>query len=420
MTRLEKRSYQKSRGYLYPVNAAQKFISLFEQIVKPNEEQRSMLAAAYYTLATQQDISLSRSKMHVNSAIALLKEINIKERKENWGSQIAHAYFIRAELLEEKESYQAASLDYLHAIDALEHYYATMRLYEDDIKIIADYDRLLFARCAISISDLIVNEQVQPTENRFSIPLYYINMALEQLAEIMDPDDEIWATQAYAHQIAGIALSARHFEESKEAFHTALLTAFNTESLSICSLLADIYSCIGLLYEQRYPSCVILKDSNNLIDHAMIYFGLAMLFNPTDLEEEKESDALVLESLFEMIYRVLDPFLTPLSAKVTSDVVDALIYAYLCIIENILPNQNLANQLRHRDTLDTFAQHIYWLVIEAYRKDNPGTGLLEISDPRNPEYMLHWEDIYDVLETNDSDNVHYLEKRIRVLETDLV
>lgn len=403
MARHETRSYQKNSDFIYPVNAAQKFISLFEQVVKPNEEQRAMLAAAYYTLATQQNISLNRSRMHVNSAISLLREINITERKENWGSQIAHAYFKRAELQEEKSAYKLATVDYKHAIDTLEHYEKT--------NLIDDYDRLLFAQSAISIADLIVNEQIQAKDNDLEHPLFYINKALEQLAEITQLDDDIWTTQAYAHQIAGIALSTNHFEEAKEAFHTAIAVAFNTESLCISPLLADIYTCLGLLYEQRYQNFPIHNASFDLIDHAMVYFGLALLFSPNDVDEEREDDILIMESLFEMIYRVLDPFLIPLSKQVGYDLIDALIYAYLCVLEKILPNRALASQLSHPDTLDTFAQHIYWLVLEAYRKDNFDAELLEIANPTNPHYKLSWRDISKILDTNVPDNVYYLKTK---------
>lgn len=417
MPRQEKHSAQKDSGLIYPVNAAQKFVSLFEQVVKPNEEQRAMLAAAYYTLSTQQNISLSRCKMHVNSAITLLKDIQVKARKENWNSQIAHAYFKRAELFEEKNAYQSASLDYQRAMDALEHSMNhalgqnSDHLSNFDNQTIDDYDRLLFAQSAISIADLIVNEQINAKANHFSHPLFYVNKALEQLADVIEVDDDIWTTQAYAHQIAGIALSLEHFEEAKEAYQTAISVAFNTESLCVGPLLSDIYICLGLLFEQEHLNCPIHKDTSNLLDQAMIYFGLALLFNPNEMIEEKEDNISILESLFEIIYRVLDPFLTPLPLRITTDVIDALIYVYLCVIEKVLPNDALAQQLGHRDTLDTFAQHIYWLVIEVYRKTNPGTGLLDIANPANPDYFLQWQDIYDILELDFTDNVHYLEAR---------
>jgi tetratricopeptide (TPR) repeat protein len=430
MSRQEKHSYPKDSGLIHPVNAAQKFVSLFEQVVKPNEEQRAMLAAAYYTLSTQQNISLSRCKMHVNSAITLLKDIQVKARKENWNSQIAHAYFKRAELFEEKNAFQSASLDYQRAMDALEHSmnhtlnytlndtfgHFSVDSMDDpnpnmDNPYIDDYDRLLFAQSAISIADLIVNGQINAKDNHFSHPLFYVNKALEQLADVVKVNDDIWTTQAYAHQIAGIALSREHFEESKDAYQTAISVAFNTESLCIGPLLSDIYICLGLLFEQQHQSCPIVKNESTLLDQAMIYYGLALLFNPNEIDEEKEDNISLLEPLFEMIYRVLDPFLTPLPLRVTTDVIDALIYVYLCVIEKVLPNDALAQQLCHGDTLDTFAQHIYWLVIEVYRKSSPGMGLLEIANPNNPDYLLQWPDICDILEQGFTDNVHYLETR---------
>ena len=62
----------------------------------------------------------NQNKMHINAAIALLKKINISKRKDNWNSQIAHAYFKRAELLEEKNTFTLAIEDYGQVISVLE------------------------------------------------------------------------------------------------------------------------------------------------------------------------------------------------------------------------------------------------------------------------------------------------------------
>jgi hypothetical protein len=35
-------------------------------------------------------------------------------------------------------------------------------------------------------------------------------------------------------------------------------------------------------------------------------------------------------------------------------------------------------------------------------------GLLEISDPKNSDYQLYWQDIYDKLDSRVSDNVVYM------------
>jgi len=404
MTGREKRRKKKGIDPNYPILAAQKFIQLFEQVPRPNEEQRAILAAAYYTLATQQNISCNRSKMHVNAAIVLLKNINIKNRKANWNSQIAHAYFKRAEILEERSSFQLASRDYQHAIQALERAHSGLAI-EDD-------DRLLLAQSAISIADLIVNEQIEVNNKALELshPLFYINKALEHLAQTTDMSDDIWATLAYAHQTAGLALGPQYFEEAKEAFRIALLMAFKTENVRICPLLADIYTCLGLLYEQRYQSCPIEKISNNMLDHAILYFGFSLLFTPDENDEDPEDDITVLESLFEMIYRILDPYLSPLSYRINCDLIDALIYAYMCVNDQVLPNQSLAYQLNQPDALDTYAQHIYWLIIEAYHKQNPGSGLLELSDPAEVDIIPNTQTILAILQNHSIDNVYYLKK----------
>lgn len=394
MTRLGKRNEPQSGNFIYPVNVAQKFISLYQQVLHPNEEQSSVVAAAHYSLASQQNISLNRSKMHVNSAISLLKKINAQERKDNWHSQIARAYAKRAELLEEKSDFPAACLDYQRACDAL-HLPSS------------DYDRLLFAQCSISIADLIINEQIDANDLKtmnLGHPLLYVNRALDQITEIVEIDDNVLTTQAYGLQIAGIILGENYFEDAIEAYETAVLLSLKTESLPVTTLLADIYACYGMLYEERLEKCPIKKVPVNLIENAMIYFGMSLLFCPDEQEgfyeqyDEKESDFIILESLFEMIYRVLDPYLIPISPKVTRDLIDALIHAYLCVIEKELPNNALTLHLNNPSTLNTFAQHIYWLVQEYYRKTSTDTRLLDIASAHHSENTLHWQDIYDDIE----------------------
>ena len=217
-------SNRRTKRQNYPVIAAQKFIRLFSDVIRPNQEQQAMLAAAYYVLATEQNLSINRSKMHVNAAITLLKNIVQDYRKTNWRSQIAHAYFKRAELQEEKSAFNSAGDDYKNAITILE---------EDQGKITQDKDHLLLARSALSIADLMVHEQVELNEEKPSHPLFYVNKALEYLGKIHDLNDEIWTTYAYAHQIAGICLSTDHFNEACNAFQAALLMVFKTQDIKI-------------------------------------------------------------------------------------------------------------------------------------------------------------------------------------------
>lgn len=419
MARLGKRNVESRYDFLYPTPVAKKFISLYNQVLAPNDEQHTVVAAAHYSLASSQSISLSRCKMHVNSAISLLKKINSQERKDYWHSQIACAYAKRAELLEEKFDYAAAALDYQRAVDALQ--------YPSN-----DYDKLLFAQSALSIADLIVNEQIEAKKLEslnLEYPLSYVTQALEQLENIVDVDDNALTTQAYAHQIAAIIMGVDYFENALEAYEAAVLLALKADASSVCTLLADIYACIGLLYEERLDKCPIKKAPLNLIENAMIYFGMSLLFSPHEEHlgfesSDKENNFMILESLFEMIYRVLDPFLTPISIKVTRDLIDALICAYLCGVEKTLPNSALTYHLNNAETLNTFAQHIYWLLEEYNRKVTIGNrslyrNQLNLWEPVvTAANNLHWQDIYDqinkLLEKPKAnfDNVHFLKNNL--------
>lgn len=400
MINLEKRQIKKRASFTFPVLTAQKFIGLFQGSNQPDEEQTALLATAHYTLATFQDLSVSQSKMHINAAITLLTKIEPHKRKDNWGVQIAHAYFKRAELFEEKQAFPQAIHDYSQMIHALE---------KSPTLVLDDEDRLLLAQAAISIADIIVNDQVSD-KHLFLHPLSYINKALEHLTKITQYDDDVLVTEAYAHQIAGIALSAQHFEEAKEAFRVALATAFKVDSFRTLPLLADIYTCLGLLYEQQYQRCPIQKVPEVLLDHAVVYFTLSLLFSPSELDEKEEGS--VLESIFEMVYRVLDPYLSPLPFQVSTDVIDALIYLYLYSLDNLLPNQELSQQLKEPEALDSYAQHLYWLVVEAYRKKYPRTQFYEIFYPSKMDMALEVSEVLTKIQNNRKNNIYYLKTQV--------
>lgn len=402
MAHINKQISEKKQDFTYPLSVAHKFIHLYDHLKRPSEEQRTILATAYYTLSTQNHISCHRQKMHVNSAITLLKNIKIQKRGNHWGPQLARAYFKRAELLEAKESFALATNDYKEAILVLEQF--------ENETILEDTDRLLIAQAAISIADLIVNEQIDDKALNLNHPLFYINKALEHLAELSESNDNILSTYAYAHQIAGISLSVHHFEESKDAFRVALRMVFKTETMSISPLLADIYTCLGLLYEQQYENWPIIKKAPEyLLDHAMVYYGLALLFNPSE-DGNNDQEVLALESLFDLIYRVLDPYISPLSYQITSDLIDALIYNYFCIINETLPNRILQKELNQPETLNRYAQHIYWLVSEAYCKKNPRMALnfLNVNTYTECEHRLVADDILSIIQCKKIDNVYYL------------
>jgi hypothetical protein len=362
------------------------------------------LAAAHYTLSTQNNLSCHRQKMHVNSAITLLKKIKTQKRGNQWGSQMARAYFKRAELLAATESFVLATNDYQEAITVLEQF--------EDAKILDNQERLLIAQSAISIADLLVNEEIDDKALNLNNPLFYINKALEYLAELSETDDVLYA-YAYAHQIAGVILSVCHLEESKEAFQVALRMAFKTKTIEISPLLADIYTCLGLLYEQQYEACAIKKDSEQLLDYAMIYFGIALLFSPTETDND-DAEILELDSLFELIHRVLDPYVFSFSYPITCDFIDALVYAYGCMINKMLPNKSLEKELDTHDAQNNYVQHLYWLAFEAHCKKNPriGSAFLDVFS-RQSEYRLYADDILSIIQQKYLNNVYYLPDRTR-------
>lgn len=393
-------------AWTYPLFAAQKFIQLLEQIKYPTAEQRAMLATAYYTLVMQKNLSLHRKKLYVNTAITLLKSIPVSDREKHWNLKLAHAYFKRAEILEAKEQFNAASHDYHQVIEILK---SAIKISKNDEAL------LLLAQASISIADLIVNEQVDTEKFMLFHPLFYINQALEHLSEIEEVDDNLWTVHAYAHQIAAIILSENYFEEAKEAFRVGLLMAFKSETVRISPLLVDIYTSLGALYERQYEKCPIQKTSESLLQHSMIYFGLSVLFNENNADENEE-DVLVMESLFEIIYRLLDPFLLPLSLEVIHDLIDALVYTYICAIDKSLPNQALEQKLSEVDTLNTLVQHIFWLVMEAYRKQNPRKDIFEIFKPTEFRCEINREEILAVMKNSISDNIYYFKTKNEVLE----
>lgn len=391
------------RTFNHSISAAKRFISLFHHIGYPTEEQLAMLAAAHYTLGLQDTISSQRAKMHLNSAITLLHSVNEHARKINWYSLMANAYIKRAELLEQNDGFEAAMIDYQKGLEIYEAHIPSHK--------IPDFDRLLLAQCAISIADLAVNEEVEYySPHCTQHPLFYINKALEYLSKLPKEQDEIWTTLAYAHQIAGIALTSMDLFDAAEAFRTAIAMAFKAEPKAACQILGDIYNSMGLLYEQHFQQCPIQKAASCLNEQAMIYFGIALLFSANDTLAEDE-DSYLLDAVFEIIYRALDPFLTPLSPTVMRDFIDALIFIYYCIVDNTLPNQDQFYPLNQPEFLKVYAQHIYWLVMECQRRENPDARLLDWANPSAIDNHLDLTNILSALsKQNTPDNVHYLFK----------
>jgi len=400
MTQAAKQHVKANLPFTYPLPIAKQFVQLFERLRPATNEQLALLAAAYYTLSIQKNVSQNRSNMHLNSAITLLNNIPQAVRKFNWSSQIAHAYFKRAELLEDKAAFFGALQDYQQVIEELEKSKTTP---------LEDKEHLIIAQSAISIADLIMSEPVEFSADRvnFSHPLYYINKALEHLKIISETNDEIWATHSYAHRIAGIALSDGHFAEAKEAFRVALLMAFKANSARTSPLLADIYTCLGMLYEEQYYQCPLAFSAVDFLDPANIYFDLSLLFSA--VEETDPGYVFGMEALFELVYHVLDPYLSCVSLQVMTDCIDASIYAFMCILDGELPNQVLNIEMSHAETLDTYAQHIHWLLLEGFKRKNLENPLTNVWILDTPTSLLDQSDVLNFIAKKTLNNVYYLE-----------
>ncbi len=350
-------------GYLtYPLLAARHFIRAFMELGNPSQKQQVLLAAAHYTLAGEQNLSLPRSTMHLNTAITLLKKAKPPYPSLEWQSQLAQAYFRRAECLEQKQCFNQALYDYQQ----------TLGLLLDFQPLLQDSDRLLLARAALCMADLIHHACIDLKASPGHAPsttLIYVNQALSALETIQKSSDAVSITHAYAHQMAGMSLGSQDFEEAELALQTALSIALSTQCLQTPTLLADIYTCLGLLYEQHTRPAALSLVPDNGADYALIYFGLSLLFGTEEMAEDPE-DCVALDCLFDMIYSVLDPEPFVLPQHLSMQLVDALIQAYTCVVQKTLPNQILLEQLTEGDALDSFARHIYWLVLEVHAQQH--------------------------------------------------
>ena len=389
---------RKKSGYLtYPLLAAQRFIRALTGSQGTTQKQQVLLAAAHYTLAGEQNLSLPRSTLHLNTAITLLKKVQRPYQSSEWQIQLAQACFRRAEVLEQKQAFHQAFDDYQQTLNLLQSL---------DTKL-QDRDYLLLARAALCMADLINHACIDPKLATFQHPLVYVNQALSALDTIEKPSDEVSITHAYAHQIAGISLGHHDFEEAVQALETALTIALKTQCTQTATLLVDIYTCLGLLYEQATRPSALMMQPDPRADYALIYFGLSLLFGPEESDTDPD-DHFALDCLFDMIYSVLDPHATVLPGKLSMQLVDALIQAYTCVVQKRLPNQSLLEQLREGAALDSFARHIYWLVLAVHTEQNAHQAFIPaLIAPYAPQLSVAYD--MDALFTEKSvDNVYYL------------
>ena len=318
-------------------------------------EQQSLRAAAHYRLATSSDLSLNQTIMHLNAAITLLKAIQMPAYSLEWQTQLAQAYFKRAEVLEKKSAFAQAVYDYRAILALLEGSPET---------------QLLFSQSSLRIADLILQECISPTDVQLEHPLFYVNQSLASL-EAMGIQADRGAFQfvhAQAHQIAGMSLSDHAFEEALEAFERALSISLGTHSTNTALLLSDIYQCMGILYEHHYYSCpIIQKISPDLLDIAYLYFKLSFMFcEESNLDA---NDSFEVDDLFDLMAELLDPNMPPLSQDLSLKTMDALIQVYICAIEKRLPHPTLTAAFAAEESiLDDLARHIYWFLLDIHQQ----------------------------------------------------
>lgn len=388
----------------YCIFAAQKLVNLLGHLVLKDKTQRIALAGAYYTLAMQSKISPNQSKLYLNSAIAVLKKMGPENQTSLWRFQLAKAYFKRAELAEAKCAFSLAALDYHHAVIVLEQPESNMHG--------SDQDNLLFAQAAISIADIIVRESIQDPQLGFYHPVDYLQAALARLTQVVTKDDTVRNLEAYAYQITGMTLSNHDFEKALDAFRCALFMTFKTNQIRISSILADLYLFLGLLYEKEYWNCPIRDISEDRLEHAALYFSLSLFFTQNDIESLK-GDIVELDTLFDVIYRALDPYLCPISHAGICDLIDALIFIYSCLAETGASNVDhlKGDRLAYSAILDAYAQHIDWLLREAHHKQSPRAKTVEILDPFPIDTQLQMSDILPSIKNIKANNVYYLTTR---------
>jgi len=388
---------RKKSGYLtYSLLAAQRFIRAFTGSERSTQKQQVLLAAAHYTLAGEQNLSLPRSTLHLNTAITLLKKVQSPYQSSEWQIQLAQACFRRAEVLEQKQAFHQAFDDYQETLNLLESLETKLQ----------DSDYLLLARAALCMADLINHACIDAKRVTFQHPLLYVNQALSALDTIEKPSDEVSITHAYAHQIAGISLGHQDFEEAVQALETALAIALKTQCTQTATLLADIYTCLGLLYEQATRLSAFIIQADPRADYALIYFGLSLLFGPEESDTDPD-DHFALDCLFDMIYSVLDPHSTVLAQKLSMQLVDALIQAYTCVVQKRLPNQVLLAQLREGAALDSFARHIYWLVLEVHALQNAPQAFIPALIAPYASHLSMACDVDALFTEKPIDNVYY-------------
>lgn len=363
---------------------AKRTITKAHHIPHTRENQKTKLAAAHCRLAMQDNISRPRLQFHLNAAITILQSVDSQSKESV--SRLTHVYFMRAEAYETFSCFNRAALDYLRIIHLFEK-----KSPEDD------EDRLIYAQSCIAIADMLINQDFDLEDPLFQDithidnALSYIDRALSILGLIKNSNTKTWISIAYAYQTAGIALSKLDTDIANEIYHQALEIAFDLEGEISCALLADIYSCIGLLHHTS-PH----EKPLNLIeefDYGMIYFSLSMLFTPST-HETIFGDPLSFHDILDVLHQLSTTTHIPLDEQVLIDVIDAFAIACQKGFEKSLSNKVLQSAILNEDGYQSIMAKLEKLLLEYTHYISPTTRLLSYHVISNKHIEI---DLYPLL-----------------------
>lgn len=358
------------------VSFAEELLKRFESISQNTSHERAISAFAHLALSDKQEVSTHRRKLHTNTAITLLQ--NIDHHVPYWRSSLSLAYFKRAEISENEFAFLNAARDYHRVVELLN----TLHL-DTDTKDMLSKDRLVLAQSAIALADMILHNEIERDKLDLNHPLFYVNKALEQLILLDENTDEAWVTLAYAHYLAGLTLSQTpidsDLQDAKIAFNCGLQVVFKLKPALACPLLKLIYAHMGIMYEEKFNVASSIQETSSLyLEYANLYYNLAELFF---LENKLGSEELQyeMEEVVGWIHRALDPYPEPLETPVIIHLIDGLIYLYYCWHESLKDGGMFA----------AFVEHVLWLIIEVHQRTFELPLLLETTETIEQNRIIH-------------------------------
>jgi len=379
---------------------AHNIIKFSNQGFPASEEEQSLLAAAYFTLACGPHSSKQRSKMHLNAAVAVLQ--NTPNRTKAWASQMAMAYFKRAELLEDQGAITAAVHDYQKVIEVL----------GDSTLLQSEIDRMLASESLVAKVALAAQNTGFNCAER-QIALLDIKEAQALLGSIENVTAETISLLVTTYQTAGNIFSKYEPEAAETAYRYALQTAFRLREFEVAMpLISNLYDNLAEL-QQNYAIHSTIKPAHyEYTSQEMIYLGLSLLFRESHEDEEN----LTLNGVIELIYHLTDFYTLIVSPQVLRDTLDALIYAYSAMNSGTLPNQTFLEECKDPESLSCFAEHVLLLLHEYDQrmnaKINSPQRLLALTEPQDMHLSTS---ILKILENEPSKVYQLDEKRAQKL-----